>query len=467
MAVHPIDIYGFPYYPQLSMKPVIVSKFGGTSMGDAQCMRRSAMLAKRQNARVVVVSATSGTTNQLITLAQEAQTQAWVQIKERIDQIRSRHVVIAKELNLAPAINDQLHHLFVELTTLCQGIHLLKDCSTKTMDTVLTFGERLSSILFASALETEWSTQRPVQLIDARDLIKTDEHFGQAKPHLETTKAQCLKLLAKPDVVYVTQGFIGSTNSGQNTTLGRGGSDFSAALIAEAISASTLEIWTDVPGIATTDPRICKDARPIAEITFGEASELATFGAKVLHPSTLWPALRQNIPVFVGSSFHPDEPGTWIKTQTTTNPLVRALALRSKQALITISTPEMLNTHGFLAKVFNVFADQRVSIDTVTTSEICVAVTVDNTTTDNVQLLNALSQLAQVQVDKDLCLISLVGNNVNYSPGLANKIFSTIADINVRLICQGASQRNFCFLVSDAQGEDVIRRLHLAFIETA
>jgi aspartate kinase len=446
-------------YPS-SMDRLVVAKFGGTSMGDAQCMLRSAQVARDHGARLIVVSATSGTTNQLIQLAQRAETGDWDKAENSLREIEQRHTSIATELKLSPSGHDTLKNLFSELESLAKGVYFLRDASLRTLDSVMSMGERLSSVLFTQAAgpNSEW--------VDARDLIKTDSHFGKARPLLAETKSACKAQLNFFDNrIYVTQGFIGSTIDGHTTTLGRGGSDYSAALLAEATRAGTLEIWTDVPGVATTDPRICSDAKSIPEISFAEMSELATFGAKVLHPATLWPAIRSRIPVFVGSSFDPDQNGTWIKAEVSETPKVRALALRRRQVLVTVTTPEMLHAHGFLAKIFSVFDAHSVSIDAISTSEISVAMTLEDSTLLNKKLIEDLERFAEVRVEENLSLISLIGHNVNHTPGLAAQIFSTISDINVRMICQGASLRNLCFLVSEDRGEDVIRRLHAEFIE--
>lgn len=264
----------------------------------------------------------------------------------------------------------------------------------------------------------------------------------------------------------VTQGFIGATEEGHTTTLGRGGSDYSAALLAEGLNAQILEIWTDVAGIATTDPRICKGARPIPEISFQEASELATFGAKILHPATLLPAVRKNIPVFVGSSFDVEAKGTWVKKDVAEYPLIRAMAVRKKQVLVTLTTPEMLHAHGFLFQIFKIFNDHKVSVDAITTSEISVSVTLDDSTLLNKPLISDLGQIADVKVEENLCLVSLIGNNINHTPGLGAKVFNAISDINVRMICLGASRHNFCFIVDEKQGVEAVQRLHQRFIES-
>lgn len=451
--------------------PLIVSKFGGTSMGDANCMLRSAEVALKRGSKVVVVSATSGTTNDLIELARQAEKGTWESSLVIINKIREKHHKIASELNLLEKRLNALDVMLTELESMSRGIHLLKDCSLKAMDSMLSFGERLSSLLFTQAMENVLKKAKSdftAELVDVRDVLITDNQFSKARPLTKEILARCEKrfgAIRHSSIIYVTQGFIGQTTEGMTTTLGRGGSDYSAAILAEGVSADILEIWTDVAGIATTDPRLCPDARPIAEISFKEASELATFGAKILHPATLMPAIRAMIPVFVGSSFDPDSGGTWIKKEVDDAPLVRAMALRKNQALVTLSTPEMLYTHGFLYQIFKIFNDHKVSIDAITTSEISVSMTLDDSTLLNKELISDLEKLAVVQVEENLSLVSLIGNNINHTPGLAKKIFDQISDINVRMICLGASKHNFCFIVDTNQGAEAIKRLHHCFIK--
>jgi aspartate kinase len=449
----------------------VVSKFGGTSMGDAECMKRSAKVALDQGAKIVVVSATSGTTNDLIEVAKTSEKSSWENAQLILTKIKVRHLKIARDLDLKNEKLDLLNTLFEELESMCRGIHLLKDCSLKALDSIQSIGERSSSILFNEAMNIvlkENNSPLNSVLFDARKIVITDEQFSRARPItseiLKASERELSFLKHSPQMI-VTQGFIGATLSGMTTTLGRGGSDYSAAIFAEGCGADILEIWTDVAGIATTDPRIYKNAKSISEISFKEASELATFGAKVLHPATLLPAIRSKIPVFVGSSFHPEQGGTWVKESVDDAPLVRALAKRSKQVLVTLSTPEMLYSHGFLFQIFKVFNDHKVSIDAITTSEISVSMTLDDSTLLNKNLLADLRMIADVQVEEDLCLVSLIGNNINHTPGLSKKIFETIPDINVRMICLGASKHNFCFLVHESNSNEVITRLHKTFID--
>jgi aspartate kinase len=449
---------------------LVVSKFGGTSMGDAACMLRSAEVSVKQGSKLLVVSATSGTTNDLIELSQTAEKSSWEKAKVLILKIKTKHEKIAKDLELPESQQMIMNDMLSELESMSRGIHLLKDCSLKAMDSMLSFGERLSSILFTQAMNVvlqKNNTGSKSEWLDVREILITDNQFGKARPDIKEISRLCTKKLSAirhEDTVYVTQGFIGSTIDGMTTTLGRGGSDYSAAILAEGIKADILEIWTDVAGIATTDPRICPEARAISEISFKEASELATFGAKILHPATLMPAVRAQIPVFVGSSFGAHLGGTWVKKEVDANPLVRALAIRKKQVLVTLSNPEMLYSHGFLYQIFKTFNDHKVSVDAITTSEISVSMTLDESALLNKALLRDLELQADVLVEEDLSLISLIGNNINHTPGLAKKIFDSISDINVRMICLGASKHNFCFIVDGVNGEEAIKRLHKTFI---
>lgn len=453
------------------MAKLIVSKFGGTSMGDADCMLRSAEVAFKQNSGMVVVSATSGTTNDLISLGKTAETQTWADCEKILSKIHERHLKIASDLHIPTSSLQALEALFDEMSSLAKGIHLLRDCSVKAMDALMSLGERMSSVLFAEAMGQVLKKHNSVkksEFLDVREVLRTDDAFGKAKPLTDAIASLCKKRLShlrEEKTVVVTQGYIGRTEEGMTTTLGRGGSDYSAAILAEGVAADILEIWTDVAGIATTDPRLCKKARPIDEISFKEASELATFGAKVLHPATLLPAIRKNIPVFVGSSFDSEARGTWIRKEVEEYPLIRAMAMRKKQILVTLSTPEMLHAHGFLFQIFKIFNDHKVSIDAITTSEISVSVTLDDSTLLNKKLIADLSEIADVQVEENLCLVSLIGNNINHTAGLGKHIFESISDINVRMICLGASKHNFCFLVNEDQGAEVILRLHETFIE--
>lgn len=450
------------------MEQLIVAKFGGTSMADAEAMLRSARVSRDHKAKIVVVSATSGTTNQLLDLAAKAEKGSWEECEVLIRVIEERHGQIARDLQLPIDEAKRVDAILSEMITLARGINLLRECSARAKDQMQSIGERLSSVLFTTAVRRVFESNERVRWLDVRSIMITDSQHGKALPNIKKIANKCKKHLPNirtEDTIYVTQGFIGKDDHGVTTTLGRGGSDYSATLVGEGVGADLVQIWTDVAGIATTDPRICPNAKPIDVISFKEAAELAVFGAKVLHPTTLTPALRANIAVFVGSSYEAEAKGTWIRKSTDATPLVRAMAIKRDQVLLTISTPKMMNASGFLANIFGSFASHKVSVDAITTSEISVSMTVDASTLQNEELLHDLKHFGDVAIEEKQALVSLIGNNINHTPGLGSKIFRSLNDINVRMICQGASKHNFCFLVNDGDGQEAVRRLHKEFIE--
>ncbi len=294
--------------------------------------------------------------------------------------------------------------------------------------------------------------------------MRTNDRFGRAEPDVAAlAELAALQLLPRlNEGLVITQGFIGSENKGRTTTLGRGGSDYTAALLAEALHASRVDIWTDVPGIYTTDPRVVSAAKRIDEIAFAEAAEMATFGAKVLHPATLLPAVRSDIPVFVGSSKDPRAGGTLVCNKTENPPLFRALALRRNQTLLTLHSLNMLHSRGFLAEVFGILARHNISVDLITTSEVSVALTLDTTgstsTGDTLltqSLLMELSALCRVEVEEGLALVALIGNDLSKACGVGKEVFGVLEPFNIRMICYGASSHNLCFLVPGEDAEQV------------
>lgn len=446
------------------MSQVIVSKFGGSSMKDHEAMLRSATIAKKQKSDITLVSATYGTTDKLHHLIDMAVASKWNECEKLLFNIRENHFDILQNLSADNLVGEKIRELTNNLETIARGIFLLGECSEKAKDRVVSFGERLSSLLFTEALKSVWP-QREAILFDSRKILKTDSTFGKAKPHFKLIQKQSQDFFHfSGKVTYIGQGYIGSDEQGSTTTLGRGGSDYSAALFAEAVQASVLEIWTDVAGIATTDPRICDSAKPIHEISYNEASEMAQYGAKILHPTTLAPAMRGNIPVFVGSSYDSDAKGTWIRETVSEKPLIRAIAKRADQALLTITTPKMFNAIGFMGNIFDTFTRHEVSVDCVTTSEISVAVTVDKATTENKKLIGDLKKIGTVETELGHTLVSVIGNEMLQQAGIAKKLFASIEDVNVRMLCLGASQYNFNILVNDADGDKAIRNLHQEFI---
>ncbi|MDP2561842.1 lysine-sensitive aspartokinase 3 [Psychrobium sp. 1_MG-2023] len=445
-----------------------IAKFGGTSLADFAAMQRCAdVVLSDPNTRLVVVSASSGVTNLLVALSHGTLSEVdRLQALDDIAQIQQR---IVEHLALSNEVLERVRHLLVQMND--TSLAIANGPSAALTDKLLSFGERLSSTLFSQVL-----IARGAQSVcfDVRDVLKTDGQHGKAIPQVDDI-APLVEERLQPllnDNIVVTQGFIGSNSQGETTTLGRGGSDYSAALLGEAINAAQINIWTDVTGIFTTDPRITNQAYALEEISFNEAAEMATFGAKVLHPSTLIPAMRKNIPVFVGSSRDPQAGGTIVRNETESKPVYRAIALRREQTLLTVTSMDMLHAPGFLARVFTILAKYNLSVDLVTTSEISVALTLDNTGSNSSgqhqlsdELLAELREVCQVTIENGLALVALIGNGIDSSYGVGTRLFSTLEDVNVRMICQGASSHNLCFLVDEEVAASVVSRLHSSMFE--
>lgn len=441
------------------MNRYVVSKFGGSSVGTIEAMKRSAELAIKENANMIVVSATQGTTNELVALIEECERSNGEKTQEIFSLIERRHQNLANEISLSEKGRNKLSEVLKELHSLALGMSLIGESTAKAKDMILSTGERLSSIIFTEVYNS--LSKNECELLDARSYIKTDSHFGRARPILPEIESLCRNLSRQK--IYVTQGYIGSDKSDHTTTLGRGGSDYSAALFARAMSATDLQIWTDVAGIATLDPRVCTEAKPIYEISYAEASELASFGAKVLHPRTLNPVIGRNIKVYIGNSFK-EERGTWITDHINERPLIRGIAIKRDQTLLTLTNPNMLHSHGFLSKVFDVFDRHQISVDLVCTSEITVGLTLDRKEDLTSNLWNELSQMAKLEREDNLALVSLIGNELNTTSGVAAKMFTAIEEENIRLIQYGASKHHLCFLITEDRADFAANALHRRFL---
>lgn len=441
---------------------LVVAKFGGTSVADYDAMNRSAdVVLSDSGARLVVLSASAGVTNLLVALAEGLEsTERFV----KLDALRKIQFDILERLQNPNVIREEVERLLENITTLAEAASLAH--STALTDELVSHGELMSTLLFVEILRER---DIPAQWFDVRKVMRTSDRFGRAEPDVAALAELCSQQLAPrlAEGLVITQGFIGSEAKGRTTTLGRGGSDYTAALLGEALHASRVDIWTDVPGIYTTDPRVVPAAHRIDEIAFEEAAELATFGAKVLHPATLLPAVRSDIPVFVGSSKDPKAGGTLVCNKTANPPLFRALALRRKQTLVTLHSLNMLHSRGFLAEVFGILARHSISVDLITTSEVSIALTLDTTgstaTSDTLltqSLLIELSALCRVEVEEDLALVALIGNDLSKACGVGKEVFGVLDPFNIRMICYGASSHNLCFLVPGAEAEEVVRKLH-------
>lgn len=446
----------------VTQNSIVVAKFGGTSVADFAAMNRSAdiVLANPQ-VRLVVLSASAGITNLLTALAEGCDSD---NRNYRLNEIRRIQYTILDHLNAPEADRKKINCMLENIAMLSEAAALA--ISPALTDELVSYGELMSTLLFVDILrarnvQAEW--------FDVRNVIRTDDHFGCAVPD-STALRELTQMMLKPclkKALVVTQGFIGSDPKGRTTTLGRGGSDYTAALLGEALHAGQIDIWTDVPGIYTTDPRVVPLAKRIDKITFEEAAEMATFGAKVLHPATLLPAVRNDIPVFVGSSKEPAAGGTIVCSTIEDLPLFRALALRRKQTLLTLHSLNMLHARDFLAEVFNILARHNISIDLITTSEVSVALTMDTTGFTSIignllttSLLTELSLLCRTEVEENLALIALIGNKLSQACGVTKEVFGVLNLFNIRMICYGASSYNLCFLVPGNDADQVIRILH-------
>ncbi|MEO7030593.1 MAG: lysine-sensitive aspartokinase 3 [Acidobacteriaceae bacterium] len=451
---------------------IVVMKFGGTSVEDAAAIQRTVSIvsgrAERGLRPVVVVSAMAKVTDQLLACAAAAYAgrgdkDVAFEVSARL---RARHLDTASQL----ATGERLHTLhagldshFDTLDELLHGIAALGELTLRTNDLVVSFGERLSSVMVAAAFQ-EQGTQGVY--VDARTCIITDNTHGKAAPNelaIEAALAEFVLPIVEDGNIPVMGGFIASTLKGTTTTLGRGGSDYTAALVGGGLHAGAIEIWTDVNGIMTADPRICPDALRVKTISFEEAAELAYFGAKVLHPATILPAVQKNIPVWVLNSRNPENEGTKITAVPApcSSPF-KSIAVKKRLTIIDIVASRMLLAHGFLKAVFDVFDKHKCAIDMVSTSEVSISVTVDSN--EALQpICEELRQIADVQYEGAKALICLVGEDIRGHAGIAAQVFTAVQHVNLRMISQGASEINMSFMIDEQDVEEAVRSLHKRF----
>ncbi|OKP00530.1 lysine-sensitive aspartokinase 3 [Xenorhabdus eapokensis] len=445
----------------------VVAKFGGTSVADFDAMNNCAdIILADTNVRVVVLSASAGVTNLLVALAAGCDSD---KRESHLKQIRDIQYAIIDRLSEADVIREEIDRLLENIEMLSEAASLAT--SEALTDELVSHGEVMSTLLFVELLRQR---NTGAEWFDIRRIMRTNDNFGQAEPDILQLHILAMEHLYPRlnDTIVITQGFIGREEKGRTTTLGRGGSDYTAALLGEALGLQRVDIWTDVPGIYTTDPRIVPTAKRINKIAFDEAAEMATFGAKILHPATLLPAVRCDIPVFVGSSKEPQAGGTIVCDKTGNPPLFRALALRRKQTLLTLHSLKMLHARGFLAEVFTLLSRHNISVDLITTSEVSIALTLDtkgSTSTNGNLLTNALltelSKLCRVEVEEDMALVAIIGNELSRAKGLGKGIFGVLEPFNIRMISCGASSHNVCLLVPGNDAEQVIQTLHQSLFE--
>ena len=438
---------------------MIVMKFGGTSVGGADEIRNVAEIIKSNLGRkpIVVVSAVKKITDKLIELANLAKEGNG---DETFSTIKSIHYGILERLSLEKKLLDSD---FNELQKAVKSVNG-KMLDAKTLDLFQSFGERMSSKIVAAQLS---KNNMEAQAFNAFDLgLITNSDFGNAEP-LEEAYNNLDKNITKLNVVPVITGFIGKTVNGEITTLGRGGSDYTAGIIGAAINASEIQIWTDVDGIMSADPKIVGNARTLEQVSFAEASELAYFGAKVLHPKTIIPAMEKNIPVRVLNTFNPKGSGTLILNEVEkSNQTVKAITSKRNITLIHVNSKRMLGAYGFLARLFDVFYKYKQSVDVVSTSEVSVSMTTDNG--KNVEdIASDLKGIADVKVLKNKAVICVVGEGMRNAPGVSGRVFSVLGKnkINVEMISQGASEINITFVVDGKDAENAVKVLHKEYYE--
>lgn len=445
---------------------MIVMKFGGTSIQDSESINRIIGIIKSRLKKkpVVVLSATAGTTDKLLKCCDSASSGNFQKASDIIRQIKERHLKIAKEIikdeNILEELNSKISELISQLKDIVKGIYLLSELSRRSVSKVSSYGELLSTLIISYAANQNGIK---AELVDARDFMFTNCDYSNCEPIFDLiclkTPKRLLPLINSAKTV-ITQGFIANSTDGITTTFSRGGSDYSASIIGMAMNADEVEIWTDVDGILTADPGIVEGTKIVDEISFREAAELAFFGAKVLHPSTIIPAVEKNIPVRVLNSRNPDGKGTLIinRSEKSTLP-IKSITNKKVIKVLNIYSPKMLLAYGFLKKIFEVFEKFKTSVDLITTSEVNVSLTLDND--ENIQeIIKELAVFSEVNLEEDKSLVCVVGDNLKYMPGIAKKIFQVLGDYNITMISQGASHVNISFVVERNNLEDVLKTLH-------
>jgi aspartate kinase len=452
---------------------MVVMKFGGTSVEDPEAIARTAAIVAGRVAQgkqpVVVVSAMAKVTDQLLRAAAAASVGDRTGALAISSRLRARHRDTASALVKDPkeivALIDFIDQKFDSLDEVLRGLAAILELTPRISDLIVSYGERLSSRIVAQAFR-----ERSIDAVhvDAREIVITDSSFQKAIPldaFIEKRAAEKLRPHVDQGRVPVMGGFIASNEAGITTTLGRGGSDFTGALIGGALTAGAIEIWTDVDGIMTADPRVVSEALRVKVISFEEAAELAYFGAKVLHPATILPAVKKNIPVLVLNSRNPSNEGTRIISLAPhcRSPF-KSIAVKRKLSIIDVVASRMLMTHGYMSEIFSIFDKHQCPVDMVSTSEVSVSLTVDSN--DKLPSVAAdLSRLADVKYEGKKALVCLVGEDIRGQNGIAAQVFNAIRHINVRMISQGASEINMSFMIEEEDADEAVRSLHAAFFQ--
>lgn len=435
---------------------MIVLKFGGTSVGGPEPIKRLGEIVRRCLHRkpILVVSAVAGVTNRLFRLAELALSGSEWSVE--FESLKSQHLAILEALGLEKSL---LAELLEELRGLIRGIAFLRECTPRTKDYLVSFGERLAVRIVAAHLR---KVGLPAVAMDSFDAgLITDNRFGGARP-LPGVDGTIHQALSRGEGIPVITGYIGKDEGGSITTLGRGGSDYSASIFGAAMNVEEIQIWTDVDGVMTADPRIVESARFIKKLSFAEASELAFYGAKVLHPATMIPAVRKNIPIRVLNSYRPEFEGTTVVAKLEPGERgVKSIASKDRIAVVNIVAPPMIFQYGFLEKVAKIFADHEIVIDMIATSEVSMAMTTD----PNARLepvVQEISRFAEVSVQREMSLVSVVGEELKDRVDVAGLVFAVLAQVgvNIEMISYGATRNNLAFVVSQSRVREVVTALH-------
>jgi len=433
---------------------MIVMKFGGTSLGNAERIKNAANIIKKnvKNKPVVVVSAVTKITDALIMLANECN---GGNEKEVLDWIKKVHKKILLKLKIDASLLDAEFKELSDLTSAAKS----SEVNAELLDKFQSFGERMSSKIVAAQLN---KIGVKAQAFNSWELgFLTNSEFGNAEP-LESSYKNIGKNIRKLDIIPVVTGFIGKTENGRITTIGRGGSDYTAAIVGASIDASEIQIWTDVNGIMSTDPRVVKRAKTIENVSFAEASELAYFGAKVLHPKTILPAMEKNIPVRVLNSFNPENKGTIITRNRQRNGTkVKSIACKKNICLVNVNSTRMLGAYGFLARIFSIFNEHKKSIDVISTSEVSVSMTVDSEEKMEV-ITDKLKEISSVEIAKKKAIICVVGEGIRNAVELPGRTFTALGNgkINIDMMSQGASKINITFVTDEKNADKAVKILH-------
>lgn len=450
---------------------MIVIKFGGTSVGDSDAIERAAEIVKGRLSRqpAVVVSALGGATNSLLAIGEQAAKGHLIGALRGVETLRDRHFQQSEKLlgksTDASEVAAEMSASFDELASLAEALSVLGHATPRAFDAIAAFGEQLSSHLVSAFFKLRGI---PAEHVDARDVFITDDNFMSAEPQTDAI-AEGARELVQPLIqdgkVPVMGGFIGRTARGITTTLGRGGSDYSASLLGAALHADAIEIWTDVDGMLTADPRVVKGSKLIEQIRFDEASELASFGAKVLHPNTIAPAVRLGIPVFIYNSRNPTGKGTRI-TFDAPRRAVSAIAGKGGVTVVKVGAAKMLFARGFLRRVFEIFEKNGVSVDVVATSEVSVSVTVDDSSGLE-SLVIELAALGDVAVERDRAIVSVVGAAISEDSASMGRAIAALDGIKVHMMSLSATGINLTVIVDGDQMNPAMERLHDAFFARA